>query len=115
MAVNGKAYRVSRSTGQKSEIFVDRPSPRPPSTPLQNAEITLFPKSAFMDEDSEASRTWREHTMPISDGTFRFGMVVAPGRYEAAIKAEKQGCDSVSERFDHSKREHQVTIFLACD
>jgi hypothetical protein len=113
--VTGNAFRlVNGQPGSASRIWVDEPSSPANVVPLEGVHITLYHSAKYVDRTDDTAMLWRDTTTSGIDGTFHAGSAAAPGRYESALRAEKEGCQTVTRSFTHAQSEHTMKIVMVC-
>lgn len=113
----GSTYRwVDPPPGAKSFIVVDEALPQGLTLePLSGVDLTLYYTSGSVRDKGEDARLWRDEVASSANGTFDMGGTSAPGEYESAIEARKDGCQSVLHRFEHDRHDHLASVVLVCD
>jgi hypothetical protein len=114
---DGVAYRLADPRpGDKGFILVDEELPSGLALePLAGVEVTIYHDPEDIHRTDETARRWRTEATSSEDGTFSSGGATAPGGFEAAVGARKQGCTDVSRNFKHGKVDHKVYVVLVCD
>jgi hypothetical protein len=120
VSVHGKAYRWSKAPKvPPSVILVDKGASAPipeDLEPLEGVKITVYHSPEYAHRTDKTARTWRGTTKSEADGTFEDGSTCAPGSYDMAVGATRDGCQPILQTFHHSNKhpEHEVTIIMAC-
>jgi hypothetical protein len=118
VSAHGQVFRTAgRDASARSRIVVDG---HPPSTqglePMAGVKVTLYHRPEYAHRNDDTARLWRETDVSKEDGSFEMGGACAPGEFDMALGASKEGCAPVLQTFRHSSRnfDHTVTVILVC-
>jgi hypothetical protein len=106
---------MEQRTQGSSVILVEKGDSAPiPNdlVPLEGVQITAYHSPEDAHQTNEATQVWRNSTESEAGGTFDTGGVCAPGSYDMAVGATRDGCQPVLQTFQHSNRHsEQPTIW----
>ena len=118
VSARGQVFRsAGRDASARSRIVVDGQSPSTQGLePMAGVKVTLYHRPEYAHRNDDTARIWRDTDVSKEDGSFEMGGACAPGEFDMALGASKEGCAPVLQMFRHSSKnfEHTVTVILVC-